>query len=301
MPVPYMGSKRRSAGKIYQTIVNLSPEFDTICDLFCGGGAISEIFIKKGFKVIANDKNKYVVALLDQVINKKLDEKKCLEWVSREKFKDVQLNPNNYEDWYVGYVQCIWSFGNNQKTYMFGKEVEPCKKAAHELVVNCDETLIKQFFNHPSGKDLEIMKKEKTVHLRQMTFIKIMRKLGNTIEGPKQLQQLEQLERLERLEQLERLEFYSDDYKNIIIPDNAVIYCDPPYKGTAEYKEGGFDHDKFWDWVREKSKIHKVYISEYTAPDDFVKVLEFSQKSNLQGGTQSHNNQPNECLFTIKK
>jgi hypothetical protein len=51
--------------------------------------------------VIANDKNKYVIALLDQVINKKLDEKKCLEWVSREKFYDVIQNKDKYEDWYV--------------------------------------------------------------------------------------------------------------------------------------------------------------------------------------------------------
>jgi hypothetical protein len=38
---------------------------------------------------------------LDEVINKKIDEKKCLEWVSRKKFKDVLENKNKYEDWYV--------------------------------------------------------------------------------------------------------------------------------------------------------------------------------------------------------
>jgi hypothetical protein len=35
--------------------------------------------------------------------------------VSRAKFEDVIKNPDKYEDWYVGYIQCVWSFGNNQK------------------------------------------------------------------------------------------------------------------------------------------------------------------------------------------
>jgi hypothetical protein len=97
---------------------------------------LGEVFLKKLYKVYANDKNKYVIALLDQAINKKLDETKCLERVSREKFKDVISNPNKYDDWYVGYVQCIWSFGNNQKCYLFGDEMERKKYSLYQLVVN---------------------------------------------------------------------------------------------------------------------------------------------------------------------
>ena len=96
------------------------------------------------------------------------------------------------------------------------------------------------------------------------------------------------------------MDFYSKSYNEIEIPKDAIIYCDPPYAGTAEYKEGGFNHKEFWDWVRKISKTNKVYISEYTAPCDFKTILEFSQKSTLQGGQQKHTNQPNECLFTIK-
>jgi adenine-specific DNA methylase len=99
MAIPYMGSKRKSAQKIYQTIVNFNPNLKTIVDLFCGGFAIGELFYKNGFNVIANDKNKYVVALLEQTINKGLDELKCLEFITRAKFEDVLKNPNNYEYW----------------------------------------------------------------------------------------------------------------------------------------------------------------------------------------------------------
>ena len=121
-PCPYMWGKSKSASKILNLIEAYCPDNNKIIiDLFTWWFAVWEEFYKKGYKVIANDKNKYVIALLDEVINKKLDETKCLEWVSREKFKDVLQNKNNYDDWYVWYVMQIWSFGNNQKGYLFWK------------------------------------------------------------------------------------------------------------------------------------------------------------------------------------
>ena len=49
-----------------------------------------------------------------------------------------------------------------------------------------------------------------------------------------------------------------------------VFYCDPPYKGTKGYKDSGFNHDEFWNYVRKMSKVgFKVFVSEYEAPDDF--------------------------------
>jgi len=53
------------------------------------------------------------------------------------------------------------------------------------------------------------------------------------------------------------------DYREIKIKPNSVIYCDPPYVGTAAY-DGGFDHDAFYDWV--ESQDSPVFISEYTMP-----------------------------------
>lgn len=310
MSVPYMGSKRKSAGKIYQTIKNLNPKASQLIELFCGGFAVGEYFIKNGWKVIANDKNKYVIALLDQTINEGLNEQKCLEFVNREKFFDVMKNPDKYEDWYVGYVQCIWSFGNNQTSYLFGKNTEPSKKAGHELVVNCNPELINKLGLNIPEKYIDGIIKQTDCHLRRMALRKVTKVLQTRIFELQQLQQLQQLERLQQLEQLERLQqlqqleptiFTSLSYDEVIIPNNAIIYCDPPYQGRREYKEGSFDHNKFWDWVREKSKTHKVYVSEYNAPDDFESVLEFEQKSTLQGGTQNHDNQPKEKVFRIKQ
>ena len=69
--------------------------------------------------------------------------------------------------------------------------------------------------------------------------------------------------------------FKNYDYLKLAIPYNSIIYCDPPYKGTDKYR--GFEqinHDEFWDWVRRKSTTgnHRVFVSEFTAPDDFVEI-----------------------------
>lgn len=311
MPIPYMGSKRKSAGKIYQTIKNHSPEADTIVDLFCGGFAISEFFIKNGWSVIANDLNKYVIALLDKTINQGLPDE-VYDFVDRARFEDVIKNPEKYEAWYAGYVMCVWSFGNNQQNYLFGRDVESIKRAGHELVVNKNAEMIKEVVNMPQ-KYIDGILRQDSIAKRRMALNKVARVLKNRTLELQQLQQLQRLERLQQLEQLQQLErlqqlekingekvsLFSLDYRNIEIPDGAVIYCDPPYQGTAEYREGGFNHAEFWEWVREKSKTHDVYVSEYTAPDDFKKVLEFQQNSTLASG--NNKNQPNECVFKLTR
>ena len=59
------------------------------------------------------------------------------------------------------------------------------------------------------------------------------------------------------------------DYHDVEIPDDAVVYCDPPYANTTGYTVGQFDTNEFWDYMRQISKQCDVYISEESAPDDF--------------------------------
>jgi len=58
--------------------------------------------------------------------------------------------------------------------------------------------------------------------------------------------------------------------------DNMLIYCDPPYIGTYEYRGvPKFDHPAFWQKVRQLEQDgHTVLVSEYVAPDDFSCVME---------------------------
>ena len=59
-------------------------------------------------------------------------------------------------------------------------------------------------------------------------------------------------------------------------PENMMIYADPPYSDTTSYGAfKGFDHDLFWETMRQWSKNNTVIISEYKAPEDFICIKEF--------------------------
>lgn len=299
MPIPYMGSKRDNASLIYQTIVNFCPDADTVVDLFCGGFAVGEWFMRQGWRVIANDVNRYVVALLDEVVNRGLDESRCLEFVTRQKFEDVTKNPSSYDDWYVGYVQCVWSFGNNGNGYMFGRDSEPFKIAGHELVVNRNPEPVGELIAIPDKYIVGILSCSDW-HKRRIAFGKVIRQMQikDRRWELQQLQQLQQLERLERLQQLQQLQLSAVDYQEVNIPAAAVVYCDPPYAGTAEYVGHSFDHNRFWEWATELAVTNPVFVSEYSAPEPWRPVLSWSQHSRLPSNGMG-TSQPDEKLFTI--
>lgn len=76
---------------------------------------------------------------------------------------------------------------------------------------------------------------------------------------------------------IEDVDFICGDYKNMDIPPNSLIYCDPPYKHTQKYPNGEFNHDLFYQWCRDRVREgHRVFISEYSMPEDFkcIKTLE---------------------------
>ncbi|MBL85577.1 MAG: adenine methyltransferase [Winogradskyella sp.] len=70
-------------------------------------------------------------------------------------------------------------------------------------------------------------------------------------------------------------------YTELEIPENSIVYCDPPYASTTKYRDS-FDHDKFWEWCRQQSKLgHQVFISEYNAPEDFKCIWEKPAKTSF--------------------
>lgn len=82
---------------------------------------------------------------------------------------------------------------------------------------------------------------------------------------------------------------------------NAVIYLDPPYYNTTEYKNKGFNHTEFWECVRElANKGNIVYITEYTAPPDIPVVYTFERKVSISR-TKSANITKQENLYRLTK
>lgn len=75
--------------------------------------------------------------------------------------------------------------------------------------------------------------------------------------------------------------WYCGLYTAAPVTENCLIYCDPPYAGTTDYKTN-FDHDAFWNVIREWSKNNTVLVSEYNAPDDFEVVWQLERKTGLK-------------------
>lgn len=69
-------------------------------------------------------------------------------------------------------------------------------------------------------------------------------------------------------------EFICKDYREVELPNGCVVYADPPYDNTTGYGKEKFNSEEFWEYMREISKEHVVFISEQTAPDDFVSIWE---------------------------
>ena len=78
---------------------------------------------------------------------------------------------------------------------------------------------------------------------------------------------------------LEGIQLSCKSYLDLEIPENSIIYCDPPYASTTKYRVS-FNHDIFWEWCRQQSQAgHQVFISEYNAPQDFTCIWEKGAKT----------------------
>lgn len=132
----------------------------------------------------------------------------------------------------------------------------------------------------------------------------VVTKEGNTRNYPEEAYK----NVMKQVPKMKGVSFLHADYKDIeemLLPDNSVIYCDPPYYGTKEYtsaKKSGFDSEEFWEWCREMyRKGHKVFISEYQSPEDFMCIWEKGVSSSMRAnGIISGNKRSTERLFVYK-
>lgn len=119
-------SMKGSKSKLAERIVSLFPRATHFYDLFCGGSAISHCaLIKNMFQHIhINDINPMMPEAFVKALQGGFDDED--RWISREDFFRLKdTDP---------YVAICFSFGNDLKTYCYGKKVEPLKKALHYAI-----------------------------------------------------------------------------------------------------------------------------------------------------------------------
>lgn len=119
--IGYQGSKN----KIAQRIIDVLPSAMHFYDLFCGGGALSHCALMSGKwkNIHFSDKDTVALCVKDFLDGNLPDGS---EWISREDFyarKDA-------EPW----VRVLWSWSGNCKDYIYSREIEPYKKAVHEMI-----------------------------------------------------------------------------------------------------------------------------------------------------------------------
>lgn len=121
--LPYQGSKSKLADKI----VALLPPATHLYDVFAGGCAITHAALESGkFQhVYANDITDSV-KLFEDALDGDIEKYEPERFRSREDFfAERESNP---------LVRLVYSFGNNQRNYLYAREIEPYKKAVHEML-----------------------------------------------------------------------------------------------------------------------------------------------------------------------
>lgn len=115
-----------------------------------GGGAITHCAVLSGkYKYVHyNEINPLVVKGFEMAINGEFNNEN--RWISREEF--YQLKDTD------PYVAICFSFGNNLVDYLYGKDVEPIKKALHYARV----------LNNQSLLDIELQRVESYERLKRL-------------------------------------------------------------------------------------------------------------------------------------
>ena len=310
--LPYQGSK----GTIAEKLCSFFPKADNFYDLFGGGGAISHcmLTLNKYKTVHYNEISLPLVTLFKKAINGDYNYDKFKpEWISREEFfkrKDADA-----------YIATCWSFGNNNRHYIFSKEIEPYKRSMHNAIVFgefdelAEEVLQRKTWTNKDIKTRRLFFRNKIEHYRKTNTIPDclipflndeQRKQWSRINGSiqlerlqqlqelqqleqlRQLQQLQQLQQLERLQELQRsasnLIISSGDYRDVPILPNSVVYCDIPYENTKEYAST-FNKKEFLDWAA--TRDFPVYISEFNIADPrFQETVDINKRGMMAGANQ---------------
>lgn len=267
--IPYMGSKRTISEELFQKMLEIKPNAKYFFDLFGGGGAMSFLAIQLGLKTHYNEKQKGMVDFLNYILKRAIKGEKgqygifpddFYKFITKEEFSVLKN-----EDSIKGqFARICYSFGNNQKGYAFG-DIEEWKHLAHDIVVFRNKDDLAEF-NKKNNSNF-LLSEKNTWNERRLDFMA-------------QVSKKQPLQQLERLEQLPDFTLTNLDFQDVKIDtpiEETIIYLDPPYRGTTEYKESALvkDIDNYF-----RNSPYTCFMSEYSAP--FDSILEIRKISLLR-------------------
>lgn len=105
----------------------LLPPATHLYDVFAGGCAITHAALLSGkFKEVHANDITDIVKLFEDALNGDIAKYEPERFRNREDFfAEKDSNP---------FVRLVYSFGNDQRTYLYGRNIEAYKKAVHEML-----------------------------------------------------------------------------------------------------------------------------------------------------------------------
>ena len=300
--LPYQGSKNRIAKRLVEAL----PAAPVLYDVFCGGCAVTHAAMLSGKyqHFVVNDCCGWLPDAFRKAINGGYAHED--RWISREDFERLKSID--------AYAAMCFSFGNDCRSYMYARGLEPYKRALHyaifwrdfapwrELCPETADALAAGLAPIEDRKQRRIQAGHFIVeslksHAEMLTPDILDKPIYRQIRRRKdtQHQSLQSLGSLERLQSLESLPgaltVYSMDYREMRFDESGIIYCDPPYKDTADkskdYADTSFDAEAFYSWC-EAQKL-PVYISEYQMPEErFACVAEWDKVTTMAAKMTTH-------------
>lgn len=296
--ISFQGSKSAHATEI----LSLIPSAAHFYDLFAGGCSMAHAAAVSGKfgHVHANDISDSAL-LFRRIIDGDIPDP--YGWVERDDFIATKKTD--------ALRRIQWSFGGNQRSYLYSIALIPYRKALHEAVVNrnigpisgygFDMTPILYIDDVPGRRKAAVRVIESRIPdgmvYKSYSHLYYSREAMENPEAfgispdvnirpVKDLGSLDHIRKGECIAELAGLRLDAEltvscmDYRDVAIEGDAVIYCDPPYCGCTTYLGQKFDHEAFYRWAHECG--HDVYVSEYWMPDDmFECIYEFERVSTM--------------------
>lgn len=319
--IPYMGSKQAIAQELMYKMLEIKPNAKYFIDLCAGGGSLSFLALQMGLKVYYNDLQTDLVNFVEYIFNRIKNNEKSKYGLFPEEFYNFvdreTFNKHKNENTIYGqFIRIVYTFGNNQRSYLFGKDIEKYKETLHNVVVfksiqdgvdflqmigkqddfdnfkkiyeveNQNERrffirnyILKNTQNKPFGKHNDCYlycDKQDYEIIKDFSIVERAKWLN---ENKRKLIQLEQLQRLEQLQQLQQqnITFSNLSYKDVII--------NTPPEETIVYIDPPYRAT-----------------TRYVAGGDFnYEELDSWFKNHNYTCFMSEYNAPHKCILEIKK